>query len=502
MACQNGERDRSIDTYPAFRYRPLDTTRKCIRLLKVLPARGHAPIECQILHVSPDDRPRFIALSYKWDPSGTPFKNILCNGARLQVGKNLWDFLHRYSKRQAYTETWLWVDAVCIDQTILRERNHQVSMMRQIYSRARAVITWLGEPAGDDKIARGTKLDVDQRNSTKLCDAIDKLLKAQYWSRVWIVQEFILPRTVHIWYGSFTCNGDEFDQSWSTSVLTKFRGHRNAYTVLMHRKMWLKRRALSDCAEVDAFQLCKLIRTFSFAQATETRDHIYGFLGIASAAANSNAYIKVDYSKSRADVLLDVLHFERDTGVRQTQLLADYYYLRKLLQVSTFRLGQVVRNNPRGLQSHVYAMLGSSSVTTPLRLVGDAIAIQTSQGRRERLKTQFSKGERRDLAGLWDIRRFKNHAGYHKELDMSRTDRARMHLKGRTRALLEPRGRPLVNKPEDCSWRFKIGWVERERDRSMIDDSIDRMFEELLRTSVQDLPGNSADIVDFRGIFL
>lgn len=147
--------------------------------------------------------------------------------------------------------------------------------MRKIYSRARTVITWLGEPTGNDKIARGTKLEVDRHDSTRLYNAIDKLLNAQYWSRVWIVQEFILPRTVHIWYGGFTCNGDDFDQPWPTSVLTSLKSHRHAYTVLMYRKMWLNRAALSYCSGVDAFQVCELLRTFSFAQASDARSHLW-----------------------------------------------------------------------------------------------------------------------------------------------------------------------------------------------------------------------------------
>jgi hypothetical protein len=426
----------------------------------------------------------------------------------MQVGKNLWDFLHRYSKRRAYTDTWLWVDAICIDQAILRERNHQVSLMRRIYSRARAVITWLGEPAGDDKIAHGTKLDVDERDSTKLCDAIDKLLKGQYWSRVWIVQEFVLPRTVHIWYGSFTCGGDDFDQPWPTSVLTKLRSHQNAYTVLLHRKMWLTRAALSGRAGVDTFQVCELIRAFSFAQATETLDQIYGFLGLASAAAKSNTYIKADYSKTKADVLLNVLRFERDTGIKQTQLLADYYYLRKLLKVSTFHLGRVVRDDPRRLQSHMYAMLGSSSVTAPLHWVSDVVAIQTSNDRRERLKSEFSKGERRRLRAMWRIRKLKRHSDYRNELGISRRNRARMHLNRRRRALLKQRGKPLVEEPERCSWRFKSGWPERERDQHMIDHSIEHMFKELLRTPAKHPPAEPQSraspckkAVDFRSTF-
>lgn len=239
-----------------------------------------------------------------------------------------------------------------------------------------------------------------------------------------------------------------------------------------------------------------------------TLDHIYGFLGLASAAAKSNVLIKPDYSKTRADVLLDVLRFERDAGVKQTQLLADYHYLRKLLKISTFHLGRVVRNNQERLQSHMYAMLGSSSVTAPLCLVSDVVAIQTSSDRCERLKSRFNKGERKSLGAKWRIQRFRRRAEYRKELGVSRRHRARLHL-GQRRALLKPRGRPAVEEPHNCVWRFKDGWTETQRDQHMIDQSIEHMFEELLSTSANDAPGETpgkssarAKAVDFCSTFL
>lgn len=38
----------------------------------------------------------------------------------------------------------MWIDAVCIDQTNLLERNHQVGMMGDVYRNAMQVRAWLG----------------------------------------------------------------------------------------------------------------------------------------------------------------------------------------------------------------------------------------------------------------------------------------------------------------------------------------------------------------------
>jgi hypothetical protein len=46
-------------------------------------------------------------------------------------------------------EKWLWIDALCIDQSDAQERTHQVEIMSEIFGRADSVISWLG-PAYDN----------------------------------------------------------------------------------------------------------------------------------------------------------------------------------------------------------------------------------------------------------------------------------------------------------------------------------------------------------------
>jgi hypothetical protein len=47
------------------------------------------------------------------------------------------------------------VDALCINQSDFNEKNHQVKLMQSIYSKAFAVIVWLGDAADDsDKAIR------------------------------------------------------------------------------------------------------------------------------------------------------------------------------------------------------------------------------------------------------------------------------------------------------------------------------------------------------------
>jgi hypothetical protein len=47
----------------------------------------------------------------------------------------------------------LWVDAICIDQSNIEERNHQVKLMDLIYKNAKIVFMWLGEEADGSDLA-------------------------------------------------------------------------------------------------------------------------------------------------------------------------------------------------------------------------------------------------------------------------------------------------------------------------------------------------------------
>lgn len=55
-------------------------------------------------------------------------------------------FLHALRRlRYKHRIRLVWVDAICIKQSNLLERNNQVRVMKQMYSQARVVVIWLGE---------------------------------------------------------------------------------------------------------------------------------------------------------------------------------------------------------------------------------------------------------------------------------------------------------------------------------------------------------------------
>src|SRR5277367_3175798 len=118
----------SIPSTPQFRHRPLVDPSNEIRLVTLHSALDDGyDIICTLQSVSLDNVGEFEALSYVW---GTPGRklSILLNNQELKVTQNLAHALRhlRPAKSNKFETRTLWVDAICIDQQNIDERNQQV----------------------------------------------------------------------------------------------------------------------------------------------------------------------------------------------------------------------------------------------------------------------------------------------------------------------------------------------------------------------------------------
>jgi hypothetical protein len=124
-----------------------------IRLIILYPAKHlNASINCSLLQTSLDnivsETSPYEALSYTWGPE-TREHEIVCDGKKILVPKNC-QLALRYLRYKSQTRT-LWVDAICIKQSSVSERNHHVRLMADLYTRSKNVLIWVGE--GDAKIS-------------------------------------------------------------------------------------------------------------------------------------------------------------------------------------------------------------------------------------------------------------------------------------------------------------------------------------------------------------
>ncbi|KAK4141305.1 heterokaryon incompatibility protein-domain-containing protein [Dichotomopilus funicola] len=143
-------------------YQPLDSSQQEIRILWLLPrtkeddSTSVSEIQATLTTVSLSQKPAYNALSYTWGAPDDPVHRIRLNGRHFEVRSNLHDCLvHLRQSGIGSRESGvpLWIDAVCINQDDVPERNSQLPMMGDIYRRATSVISWLGS---DDRLLKGT----------------------------------------------------------------------------------------------------------------------------------------------------------------------------------------------------------------------------------------------------------------------------------------------------------------------------------------------------------
>ncbi|KAK3902135.1 heterokaryon incompatibility protein-domain-containing protein [Staphylotrichum tortipilum] len=283
------------------------------RLLTLDPGHSSDPITCTLHnHTLTSSSPlSYEALSYEWGASLSSH-SILVNSTPFPVTDNLFHALH-HLRRPTIPRT-LWIDALCIDQSDLRERNHQVQQMTLIYTHAHTVLAWVGLPTRDSPAAFDflrEAFDFSPRNIAEVKDdprwgAVGNLCRRSYWGRVWIVQEICLAKRLvvvcgermvpwkyiselrtarrHVWPQYLARGEREFLKSTPAAIDRQREAHRKGGCVL-----WVL---------LEAFQesLCR-----------EVHDRVYGFLGLSGDCGGRG--IVVDYAKPVVEVYEDVMRF-------------------------------------------------------------------------------------------------------------------------------------------------------------------------------------------------
>jgi hypothetical protein len=133
-----------------------------------------------------DDRvPPFEALSYTWGTS-ISHNPMTVNGHPLTVTENL-DVALRHLRHATESRS-LWVDALCINQEDIEERNSQIQLMSCVYGAASQVIIWLGPTADGSEVlldALRTK-DIPDTQAAVFGYCMFKLMSRPWWLRVWM----------------------------------------------------------------------------------------------------------------------------------------------------------------------------------------------------------------------------------------------------------------------------------------------------------------------------
>lgn len=226
---------------------PLKTSTS-IRLLDLkLGEEQDSDIVMTIETYSLQDLPQYAAFSYTWgDPLIHPYmaerqsRTVWIDSKPFLVTRNLYDALNHWRgwKLEIGTaKTLLWIDAICINQDDVIERNHQVGLMGQIYSRATIVISWVGtfdedaltalklitrlKPIVEIWQSEGKKSTYSHDSddlfrtagvatvTSKEWGALISFYERQYFSRAWIVQEIALAKGALLMLGHYFIHWDD-----------------------------------------------------------------------------------------------------------------------------------------------------------------------------------------------------------------------------------------------------------------------------------------------------
>ena len=269
--------------------------------------------------------------------------------------------------------------------------------MRALFSTAASTIAWLGESDGNSDLVYYAILLSAPRQSLGLNNfgtrrALRDLLNRKYWSRVWVIQEFLLPVKLDVWWGRCRVKASDLHQLvWAMTGFSS-RSKPQDYHVwntpgrvlLLYRTNYqtMCRFEKHDyCKEfADAMTLQSLLRSFSSSQCTLIHDRVYALLGIASDVIYSSDPISPDYTKSPTELFLDVLRSQYGSqipGVKRAWSSIDLYcsvlgLTRREIEQSTYVRAQKVKRESFildvGNRRSMFGGLWSSTFTLTSRL--------------------------------------------------------------------------------------------------------------------------------------
>jgi hypothetical protein len=189
-------------------------------------------------------------------------------------------------------------------------------MMGYMYSQAERVIVWLG--AGSERVEYAmeelcTNHLVSWGAALSAEAGLTELFELTYWSRAWIVQEYVLAKTIAIWCESLQIDGAWLDIGYG---MLAFRAYRNlpATRVIAARKKRMSGRTIPSMKPANDTTMLELLALFcQNLHCEDPRDRIYSLLSLLETTENP-WQLTSDYSKSTAVLFADVARSFHDPG--------------------------------------------------------------------------------------------------------------------------------------------------------------------------------------------
>jgi hypothetical protein len=331
-----------------YQYRSLAFDKREIRLFTLIPNKSDE-ITGSISTVSLNSKKlKYDALSYVWGDDLPKTRIFLTDGTTIQVGPNLLKALQDFN--QTGLPQPLWIDAICINQHDVVEKQNQIPLMSAIYRKALVVRAWLNheidlDSPAFDKLPKLVKLKIGSKRSMPYVSIprtlqlmlgiryrvddfdhefwapVTQILYDSYWSRLWIQQEFLLAKKLVLHCRKNTLPGESIFHFQAAAKLASF-AKLSRRTPLDTSRPYLDYGRPDGCYALYAELRKELHRKFLSRPITtaygllsrfvgsgaldvrDPRDRVYGNIGLFS--EETAASINVDYSLSVIQVYSEV----------------------------------------------------------------------------------------------------------------------------------------------------------------------------------------------------
>ncbi|CAG8040268.1 unnamed protein product [Penicillium salamii] len=330
-------RGRRIRPEEYFKYERLPPERRAtFRLLTLLPGKDFEQIRCELTVATIHDA-EYEALSYSWGTDAT-LPTIMCNGARMNVSRNLKRALKdlRYADRPRV----LWADAICINQSDLIEKENQVNQMGDIYRHAKRTIihmhkgfqlTGVERPflvlqelqrlyhylcAGKidlttvlDAAAMKLKVYKGRIPTLVMLEEMGSLTWDSYFRRMWIVQEVALAKHVSVSYHGYEFEWDFFKEAMLMRAVILLEANGVATPASLFDVFVLQLIAMRENFQRNSisrqFNLLSLLNFARVFSSSNPLDKVYGVFGLTSSNLEEMG-LRANYTRSAEDLYIDV----------------------------------------------------------------------------------------------------------------------------------------------------------------------------------------------------
>ena len=186
-----------------------------------------------------------------------------------------------------------------IDQQNIQERNHQVSLMKDIYSTATEVLVDLGEGGAESDLIFSQIANLDNGHEGSASrESFKAFFKRRWFHRVWVLQEITLAQFATVFCGRMSMNWGSLA---SFMCRKRVELERDSFDNILPTVFQLRTTFGKTWSHARLLDLLVASRT---CQSTDPRDKIYALLSLLDSRASIP--ISVDYSQAPSSLVLQI----------------------------------------------------------------------------------------------------------------------------------------------------------------------------------------------------